>query len=109
MAVRFPCWILWSGQSVVSCRPRPDALRRPLADVVAVIPDEIDLGTQPDQLLPARRILDAKAEALVELGLVGYRAHGFMLEHTRNARSSRPMRIWLTLCRRKQRGSAWIA
>src|SRR4030088_1181705 len=25
--------------------PRPDALRRPLADVVAVIPDEIDLGT----------------------------------------------------------------
>src|SRR4030088_407471 len=32
-----------------------------------------------------------------------------MVEHTRNARSSRPMRIWLTLCRRKQRGSAWIA
>src|SRR3979490_142465 len=89
--------------------PRPDAPRRPLADVVAVIPDEIDLGTQPDQLLPARRILDAEAEGLVELGLVGHRPHGFMVEHTRNARSSRPMRIWLTLCRRKQRGSAWIA
>src|ERR1700716_811755 len=65
--------------------PRPDALRRPLADVVAVIPDEIDLGTQPDQLLPARRLLAAKAEGLVELGFVGHRPHGFMVEHTRNA------------------------